>query len=74
VLLLAHIGHQLIWVLYAIPVLIVSGAIVKSYISQRKAIDAPPAGGDDREDSPGRESPRSETGPAGRSAAGRSAG
>jgi DNA polymerase-3 subunit gamma/tau len=26
---------------------------------------APPAGGDDREDSPGRESPRSETGPAG---------
>jgi DNA polymerase III subunit gamma/tau len=28
---------------------------------------APPAGGDDREDSPGRESPRSETGPAGRS-------
>ena len=27
--------------------------------------DAPPAGGDDREDSPGRESPRSETGPAG---------
>jgi DNA polymerase III subunit gamma/tau len=28
---------------------------------------APPAGGDDREDSPGRESPRSETGPAGQS-------
>jgi NADH-quinone oxidoreductase subunit C len=27
--------------------------------------DAPPAGGEDREDSPGRESPRSETGPAG---------
>ena len=27
---------------------------------------SPPAGGDDREDSPGRESPRSETGPAGR--------
>jgi len=27
--------------------------------------DAPPAGGDDREDSPDRESPRSETGPAG---------
>ena len=27
--------------------------------------DAPPAGGDDREDSPGREIPRSETGPAG---------
>ncbi|HEX5526577.1 MAG TPA: DNA polymerase III subunit gamma/tau [Solirubrobacterales bacterium] len=29
------------------------------------AADDPPAGGDDREDSPGRESPRSETGPAG---------
>jgi len=28
----------------------------------------PPAGGDDREDSPGRESPRSETGPAGQAA------
>ena len=28
----------------------------------------PPAGGDDREDSPGRESPRSETGPAGQEA------
>jgi ATP-dependent helicase Lhr and Lhr-like helicase len=27
--------------------------------------NSPPAGGDDREDSPGRESPRSETGPAG---------
>jgi hypothetical protein len=67
-LLFAHIGHQLIWVLYAIPVLIVSAAIVKSYLSQRQAIDAPPAGGDDREDSAGRQSPRSETGPAGRSA------
>lgn len=30
--------------------------------------NAPPVGGDDREDSPGRESPRSETGPAGRAA------
>ena len=29
-------------------------------------LGTPPAGGDDREDSPGRESPRSETGPAGR--------
>ena len=29
---------------------------------------APPVGGDDREDSPGRESPRSETGPAGQKA------
>ncbi len=64
---LAHVGHYFIWVLYAVPVLIVGAAIVRSYISQRQAIDAPPAGGDDREDSPGRESPRSETGPAGRS-------
>jgi len=32
------------------------------------AEDAPPVGGDDREDSPGRESPRSETGPAGQEA------
>jgi DNA polymerase-3 subunit gamma/tau len=31
-------------------------------------VDAPPAGGDDREDSPGRESPRSEAGPAGQEA------
>ncbi|HEX6152918.1 MAG TPA: hypothetical protein VFZ19_05275 [Solirubrobacterales bacterium] len=36
-LLLAHIGHQLIWLLYAVPVLIVSGAIVKSFIAQRRA-------------------------------------
>jgi hypothetical protein len=67
VLPLAHVGHYFVWVLYAVPVLIVAIAIVKSFISQRQAIDAPPAGGDDREDSPGRESPRSETGPAGRS-------
>jgi ATP-dependent Lhr-like helicase len=33
-----------------------------------KDSDAPPAGGDDREDSPDRESPRSETGPAGQDA------
>ena len=62
---LAHVAHYLIWVLYAIPVLIVSVAIVKSFISQRQGAGASPAGGDDREDSPGRESPRSETGPAG---------
>jgi hypothetical protein len=37
VLLLAHIGHQLIWLLYAVPVLIVSGAIVKSFVAQRRA-------------------------------------
>jgi hypothetical protein len=34
---LAHVGHQLIWLLYAIPVLIVSGVIVKSFIAQRRA-------------------------------------
>lgn len=63
---LAHVAHYAIWILYAIPILIVAAAIVKSFISQRQAVNASPAGGDDREDSPGRESPRSETGPAGR--------
>ncbi|HEY6730726.1 MAG TPA: hypothetical protein VI039_06845 [Solirubrobacterales bacterium] len=62
---LAHAGHYAVWVLYVLPVLIVVGAIVKSSISQRRAVDAPPAGGDDREDSADRQSPRSETGPAG---------
>jgi DNA polymerase-3 subunit gamma/tau len=33
--------------------------------AEASPVPAPPAGGDDREDSPGRESPRSETGPAG---------
>jgi hypothetical protein len=37
VLPLAHVGHQLIWVLYAVPILIVAGAIVKSTIAQRRA-------------------------------------
>lgn len=36
-LLYAHVGHQLIWLLYAGPVLVVSGAIVKSFIAQRRA-------------------------------------
>jgi len=63
---LAHVAHYL-WVLYVVPVLIVLAAIVKSFISQRQAVNAAPAGGDDLEDSPDRESPRSETGPAGRS-------
>jgi hypothetical protein len=70
---LAHVGHYAIWILYAVPVLVVSAAILKSFISQRQAVGAPPAGGDDREDSPDRESPRSETGPAGHGARGRSA-
>lgn len=34
---LAHVGHYAIWVLYAVPVLIVTGAIVKSTIAQRRA-------------------------------------
>ncbi|HEX7279900.1 MAG TPA: hypothetical protein VF255_09790 [Solirubrobacterales bacterium] len=34
---LAHVGHYFIWVLYAVPVLVVSGAIVKSFIAQRQA-------------------------------------
>jgi hypothetical protein len=65
VLPLAHVAHYSLWVLYAVPILIVLVAIVKSFIAQRQAIDTPPAGGDDIEDSPGRESPISETGPAG---------
>ena len=36
-LLYAHVGHQLIWLIYAIPVLVVSGAIVRSTIAQRRA-------------------------------------
>jgi len=65
VLPLAHVGHYL-WVLYVIPVLIVAVSIVKTTVAQRRAANASPAGGDDLEDSPGRESPKSETGPAGR--------
>lgn len=33
---LAHVGHYFIWVLYAVPVLIVAAAIVKSMIAQRR--------------------------------------
>lgn len=33
----AHVVHQLIWVLYAVPVLIVIAAIVRSMIAQRRA-------------------------------------
>lgn len=32
----AHAGHWLIWVLYAVPVLIVIGSIVLSIIRQRR--------------------------------------
>jgi flagellar biosynthesis/type III secretory pathway M-ring protein FliF/YscJ len=37
VLPLAHVVHQLIWVLYAVPVLIVAAAIVRSTMAQRRA-------------------------------------
>jgi hypothetical protein len=36
---LAHVGHQLIWLLYAVPVLIVSAAIVRSFIAQRRWVE-----------------------------------
>lgn len=36
---LAHVLHQLVWVLYAVPVLIVAVAIVKSMIAQRRLGD-----------------------------------
>ncbi len=34
--LVAHAGHWLLWVLYAVPVLIVVGSIVLSIIRQRR--------------------------------------
>jgi hypothetical protein len=37
VLPLAHVGHYAIYLLYAVPVLVVSAAIVKSYVAQRRA-------------------------------------
>ena len=36
VLVLAHAAHWLIWVLYAVPVLIVVGSIVLSIVRQRR--------------------------------------
>ena len=33
---LAHVGHYAIYLLYAVPVLIVSAAIVRSMIMQRR--------------------------------------
>jgi heme exporter protein D len=36
VLLYAHVGHQLIWLLYAVPILIVAAAIVRSMLAQRR--------------------------------------
>jgi hypothetical protein len=34
--LLAHIGHWYMWVLYAVPVLVVIGASVHALITQRR--------------------------------------
>jgi hypothetical protein len=36
---LAHAGHYALWVLYALPVLFVVFAIVRSTIAQRRAGD-----------------------------------
>jgi len=33
---LAHVVHQLLWILYAIPILIVTAAIVRSTRAQRR--------------------------------------
>lgn len=38
-LVVAHAGHWLIWVLYAVPVLIVIGSIVLSIVRQRREGD-----------------------------------
>jgi hypothetical protein len=44
-LVVAHAGHWLIWVLYAVPVLIVIGSIVLSIVRQRRE-DAEETGSD----------------------------
>lgn len=36
---LAHVGHYFLWVLYAVPILFVAFAIVKSMIAQRRLGD-----------------------------------
>jgi cytochrome c-type biogenesis protein CcmH/NrfF len=33
----AHVVHQLLWILYAVPVLIVLASIVKTTLAQRRA-------------------------------------
>lgn len=35
-LLLAHVAHYGLWFLYAIPILIVAAAIVRSMVAQRR--------------------------------------
>ncbi|MGI8461023.1 MAG: hypothetical protein ACR2OC_05205 [Solirubrobacterales bacterium] len=39
-MLIAHVSHWLIWILYAVPVLIVLGSIVISIVRQRREDDA----------------------------------
>jgi len=33
---LAHAGHYVVWVLYALPVLVVLGAIVRTVVLERR--------------------------------------
>ena len=33
---LAHAGHYVVWVLYALPVLVVIGAIVRTVVLERR--------------------------------------
>jgi hypothetical protein len=35
----AHVGHYALWILYAIPILIVAAAIVRTTIAQRRAAE-----------------------------------
>jgi hypothetical protein len=60
---LAHVGHYL-WILYLLPVLFVVAAIIRGQLMTQTKGESP-AGGDDSEDSAERQSPESETGPAG---------
>ncbi len=34
---LAHVVHQLLWILYTIPILIVAAAIIRNMVAQRRA-------------------------------------
>jgi heme exporter protein D len=42
---LAHAGHYVVWALYALPVLVVLGAIVRTVlVEKRRKRDGPPGG------------------------------
>jgi len=45
VLPLAHVAHYALWILYAIPILIVAFAIVRSTIAQRRVSQDEDGGG-----------------------------